>query len=150
MARRVSSNVSKCCLINLSLKNISTDQMSEQNPFASPPVIPPVKPVDDEFLIGLEERDRKKAEGVIKEAGTAWIVILCIPCCVFAAFTIPLYSIRLMQWNELTLKYPQLLASDVPRKSFQAKFKSARWKLITGLVVSSLILTGLLLLFIGG
>ena len=124
--------------------------MSEQNPYASPPVIPPTDPVDEASQLGIDDFDRAKADRIIKEAADVWVVIIfCIPCCFFGALVVPLYAVRLNQWNYLAQKYPELLASNPPRKSFQAKFKAARWKLITGLVCCSVIFASLFLFFLG-
>lgn len=116
--------------------------MSDQNPYAAPSVNPAVDSLDDQFRIRLEPRDHVRANTIIKEAGQFWLaIILCLFCSAIGAVLIPIwYTVRLLQWNGLAKKYPELLATGVPPKSMQAKFKSAQWKLITGLVVGSIIL----------
>ena len=124
-----------------------TNEMSEQNPYASPPVIPPSVPSVPEHGIEIDAGDQVRADAIINEAGEVWVMmIMCIPCCLAGVLVLPFYAIRLVQWNQLANRYPELVASNVPPKSFQAKFKAARWKLTTGLVIGGIILVGILML----
>ena len=122
--------------------------MSEENPYASPSVNPPVDPLE-EYRIRLDGRDQKKAEAVVKDAGQFWLaIILCVFCSGLGSIIVPIwYTARLMQWSRLANKYPDLMAADVPKKSFQAKFQSSQWKLITGLIFGCFVL-GLVMLYV--
>ena len=123
--------------------------MSEENPYASPPIIAPIDLEADDRQLGLDDHELKKAERIIKEATDVWVVILfCIPCCAFGALVTPVYLFRLRQWNYLAQKHPVLLVSNAPRGSLQAKFKAARWKLVTGLVACIAIFASLFLVFL--
>ena len=123
--------------------------MSEQNPYASPSVSAPVDPLE-EFRIRLDGPDHAKAEAIIKDAGQFWLaMIICLFCSLIGAIIIPIwYTVRLLQWSRLSKKYPALMAADVPRKTFQKKFQSSQWKLITGLVFGLVILSLLALYFV--
>lgn len=115
--------------------------MSEQNPYASPISAAP-EPAHDPVPIDLDPKDRKKIKALINDAGSFWLaIILSTICYGCGAFILPIwYSMRLIQWCALANKYPALLAENVPRRSLQAKFKSARWKFILGIVVGGLLL----------
>ena len=120
--------------------------MTEQNPYATPieteadPKAVPIK---------LEPKDRKKVETVIKDAGQFWLaIILCILCSGIGAFIVPIwYLVRLVQWNSIARKYPELLFQPVPPNSIQARFQSSQWKLIVGLVFGCVVLVFVLLYF---
>lgn len=116
--------------------------MSEENPYAAPSASPKSDVLDEDYRIRLEARDHQKAEAIIKDAGQFWLaIIICIACSILGAIIIPIwYTVRLIQWNGLAKKYPALLASDVPAKSMQARFKSSQWKLITGVVAGLIIM----------
>ena len=124
--------------------------MSEENPYASPPVNAPVDPLE-EFRIRLDGPDHVKAEAIIKDAGQFWVaIILCVLCSLIGPIIVPIwYTVRLVQWNRLSNKYPDLMVAHVSRGTFQAKFQSAQWKLITGLVFGYLMLGLLTLYFVG-
>ena len=111
--------------------------MSDQNPYASPT---PSQGAE-QSTIKLDPKDRKKAEVIIKDAGQFWVaIILCILCSGIGAIIIPIwYLVRLLQWNRLAKKYPDLVSQHVPPGSIQAKFKASQWKLIVGLVVGGVI-----------
>ena len=124
--------------------------MSEQNPYAPPSVIAPVDPLGDESSIKLDDSDQKRVNAIIQDAGQFWMAtILCIVCVVIG---LPLmaawYAMRLWQWNRLAEKYPKLLASNAPRKSIQAKFQAARWKMIAGLITVAVVFAGLVMSYI--
>ena len=106
--------------------------MSEENPYAAPSASPKSDVLDEDYRIRLEARDHQKAEAIIKDAGQFWLAIIIS---ILGTIINPIwYTVRLIQWNGLAKKYPALLASDVPAKSMQARFKSSQWKLITGVV----------------
>ena len=124
-------------------------EMSEQNPYASPSVIAPVDPANDESRINFAQADSATANAIIVDARGFWIVfLLSIPCFAFGPLMALVFVMRLVQWNQLAKKYPQLLDSDVTRKSFEAKFKAARWKLITGVVVGVVSFPALIALYV--
>jgi len=114
--------------------------MTDPNPYAAP--TSPTLDQPDPSSIILEPKDMKRAEAVVKDAGQFWLAILvCVLCSILGALLIPFwYTFRLWQWNSLARKYPELVADGTPKNSFQAKFKSSRWKLIVAIVVGALIL----------
>lgn len=116
--------------------------MSDQNPYAPPT---PSQAVEHSGIV-LEPNDRKKVEAIIKDAGQFWLAImLCIFCSAIGAIIIPVwYLVRLLQWNGLARKYPELANQNVPPGSVQDKFKSSQWKLIVGLVVGITIFFGMI------
>ena len=116
--------------------------MSEENPYAAPSVNPLGDHVVENSRIRLDRVDLVKAEAIIKDASQFWLaIILCFLCTAIGCIIVPIwYAFRLLQWNRIAKKYPDLMAADVPAKSFQAKFQSSQWKLITGLVFGCLIL----------
>ena len=121
--------------------------MSEPNPYASPHVTSSVNRSNEESEIKIVGDDLAKIEFIIKHANEVWLMFfMYIPCCVISVALVADYAIRLLQWHRLANKYPELLASGVPQKSLQAKFISARWKLIVGLVVASAVTLILLIL----
>lgn len=95
----------------------------------------------DQLPFAIDPADRKKLDTVIKDAGQFWIaIVLCLLCSAIGAIIIPFwYMARLIQWNGLAKKYPDLLVEGAPTGSIQAKFRSAQWKLIVGMVVGGCI-----------
>ena len=110
--------------------------MTEKNPYASPVSAVPVRDtVQDE----LDLQDWKKARAIIKDAGSFWLgIILCFICCAVGVVLSLHYFLRYQQWRSLASKYPVLVSNDGAASSFKAKFKSAQWKLLTGMVVSGM------------
>jgi hypothetical protein len=61
-------------------------------------------------------------------------------CSAIGSIIVPFwYLARLLQWNRLAKKYPDLMLSGAPAGSIQAKFQSSQWKLIVGMVVGGCI-----------
>ena len=112
--------------------------MSEPNPYAAP-VAPGGH--QEEVKYTLTPKDRAKADAVCKDAGQFWLaIIMCIACSAIASFIIPIwFSIRLLQWTSLSNKYPELRQPGFRAGTFGARFQSAQWKLIVGLVVGAVV-----------
>ena len=107
---------------------------NEPNPYAAPLA----ETVHAQVKIGkIPERDLAKIGAIIKDAGQFWLaIILCILCSLLGAAIIPIwYGIRLVQWSNMSKKYPGLLTPNSPPKSLPSQFQSAQWKLWVGLGV---------------
>ena len=125
--------------------------MSEENPCASQTVVTsPAAAADQEFQNRIDGRDQSKLHAIIKDAEGFWLtIILCfLSFAIACPFVAAAYARRLNHWSYLAKKYPELLASGVPRNSIQARFKAARWKLVAGLSVVSVVFVGLFVWFI--
>ncbi|WP_075084636.1 hypothetical protein [Mariniblastus fucicola] len=111
--------------------------MAGQNPYKAPVVANAAQAIPAE--IDMQPKDRKKADAIIKDASQFWLAIfLCILCSALGALIIPIwYFVRLLQWNSLAKKYPDLVPDSPIPGSLSADFKSAQWKLIVGLAVGS-------------
>ena len=83
-----------------------------------------------------------RAEAVIKDANQVWLAVLMGFLC--TAFTwvliCPWFAYRLHCWSTLSRDCPSLLAPDVLPGSLEAKFQSARGKLVIGLVIGAVML----------
>lgn len=127
--------------------------MNQNNPYAPPTTATGVTisgQSSHPFPFVTDSADRIKLEAVIKDAGQFWVAIaLCILCSAIGAIIIPFwYLARLVQWNRLAKKYPDLMLSGAPAGSIQAKFQSSQWKLIVGMVVGGCIFAFLVLYII--
>ena len=120
--------------------------MSEDNPYASP-ASSDAAPQPE---LQLEAADQKKIVAIVKDAGQFWLAIfVCLVCSGIGGLIIPIwYLVRLLQWSKFAKKYPALVNSNAPTGSLPAKFRSAQWKLIVGLVFGCLIFL-LLLAYVG-
>lgn len=112
--------------------------MTEQNPYAAPSS---TEPAHDPSPVDLDPKGLAKVEAVVKDAGQFWLaIILCVVCSGIGGLIVPIwYLVRLLQWRSLANKYPALLSNGAAPGSIQAKFQSAQWKLIVGLVVGAII-----------
>lgn len=116
--------------------------MSDSNPYSPPQTTAIARAVVVDY--GLTEKDLKKANAIIKDANQFWLaILLCLLCSMIGAILIPIwYGVRLLQWNALGKKYPILVDwetnDELPRR-----FRSAKWKLIVGIVVGILIFAGI-------
>ena len=83
----------------------------------------------------IPQRDLKKIQGIVNEAGQFWLaIILCLFCSGLGMIAIgPWYGIRLFQWYSMSKQHPQLLAPGHPPGSLPKRFQSAQWKLWVGL-----------------
>ena len=128
--------------------------MSEQNPYAAPASSLNAESPDEQFRIRLDGQDHVKAIAIITEANQFWLAMfLSIFCVVFGSIIILIwYGVRLLQWSRLAKKYPELLATNPPPKSMQARFQASQWKLtigiVFGLIIFSLLAVGLLSIFL--
>ena len=108
----------------------------QPNPYAAP-----TGDLSADVSSGIDASSLIKIEAIIKDAGQVWLaIILCILCSGFGMLIIgPWYIVRLIQWSSLSKQYPSLLDRNVPRGSLPQKFRSARTKLIVGIVFGALI-----------
>ena len=123
---------------------------SDPNPYQAPNAVPAL-PVGTGADVVLPEKDLKKANAIIKDAGQFWLAcILCVFCALIGAIIVPVwYSIRLLQWHGLRKRFPALMNVNAAPGSLSKKFQSSQWKLIVGLVMGCVIFVlvlGLLLL----
>ena len=124
--------------------------MPEQNPYAAPASARNSESPDEQFRIRLDGRDHVRAIAIITEANQFWVAMLLSTfCVVFGSIIILIwYGVRLLQWSRLAKKYPELLATNPPPKSMQARFQASRWKLtigiVFGLIIISIMAVGLL------
>lgn len=109
--------------------------MSDHNPYAPPTIgqstSSPTLPLD------IDPADKRKAQAVIKDANQFWLaIIICFLCFAIGSLIIPIwYLVRLVQWDRLAKKYPELVIPGAQEGSMQAKFVSSKWKLTVGIVV---------------
>ena len=107
------------------------------NPYATPqiPAAKEVKPSQ------FPPNDQQKIEAIIKDAGQFWLaIILCLFCVGIGSLIVPIwYGVRLGQWNKLSKKYLELGDPHAAAGSLPAKFQSAQWKLIVGIVLGCLL-----------
>jgi hypothetical protein len=76
-------------------------------------------------------------------------IIMCIVCSGVGALIIgPWYLVRLMQWNSLARKYPALLERAVARHRIEARFQSAKIKMLIGIGFGVVIFLMVLFVFI--
>ena len=117
--------------------------MSDQNPYAAPASSLNSESPDEQFRIRLDGQDHVRAIAIITEANQFWVAMLLSTfCVVFGSIIILIwYGVRLLQWSRLAKKYPELLATNPPPKSMQARFQTSRWKLITGIIFGAVILS---------
>ena len=113
---------------------------SKPNPYQAPHAVPAL-PLGTGADVALPEKDLKKANAIIKDAGQFWLAgILCIFCALIGAVIVPIwYSIRLFQWHGLRKRFPALMNIDAAPGSLSKKFQSAQWKLIVGLAIGCVI-----------
>ena len=120
------------------------------NPYSAPQTRPRLDSDVDGDALNLDAITRKKVDAIIKDAGQFWLAILmCIFCSGLGMVIIgPWYAVRLLQWNAMSNRFPQLMVPGPRRGSLQQKLQSAKTKLIIGMSVGAMVFVvfGLLLL----
>jgi len=107
------------------------------NPYAAPTVAS-LQMQDHRY----DPATQREVEAVIKDGGQVWLAVLIGFVCTAVAWIVicPWFLYRLHCWNTLSRNYPALLAPNVPPGSLEARFQSARSRLIVGVVIGAVML----------